>query len=67
MTLSLRMLLIVAGAVPPLIWLAVMYATALWYPDPDRPVQWPDPILLVGIVGWIVLYYRFVYKRLESP
>lgn len=63
MKFSLRTLLLVTTLIPPLIWWSVTTITALVRRDPYHPVQWPDPILLIGLAGWITVFYRFVHKR----
>jgi hypothetical protein len=62
MRFRLRTLMLLAAVVPPVVWLAC----ALWRPDPERPLKWPDPIGLIAVVTWLAVYYQCVHKRLRD-
>jgi hypothetical protein len=71
MKFSLRTLLLVTTVIPPLVWWCVTTIAALVRHDPEHPVQWPDPILLIALAGWGTVYYQFIHKwsarNIEPP
>lgn len=63
MKFSLRTLLLVTTVIPPLIWWIATTIAAVVRRDPEHPVQWPEPILLIGVIGWWAIFYSFIHKR----
>src|SRR5687768_4957368 len=53
MKFSLRTLLLTVTMLPPVIGFFVLH---VWRRDPDSPLQFPDPILMLGITGWLAAY-----------
>ena len=53
MKFSLRTLLLTVTMLPPAIGFFVLH---VWRQDSESPLRLPDPILVLGIVGWLVAY-----------
>ena len=63
MKFSLRTLLLTTTMVPPVIWyVVVVLLPAL---DSGETSNLPDPILAVGILGWVVLYIHLLRRELR--
>lgn len=59
MRYRLSTLLILLGIAPPVIWLLVAMAGS---PNSSFP-ELNDPIMLIGALGWLALFARFVLLR----
>ena len=59
MRYRLSTLLILLGIAPPVIWLLAALAGS---PRSSFP-ELNDPIMLIGALGWLVLFTRFVLLR----
>jgi hypothetical protein len=63
MRYRLSTLLILLGIAPPLIWLAAALAGS---PRSSFP-ELNDPIMVIGALGWVVLFARFVLLKRREP
>ena len=63
MKFSLRTLLLTVTMLPPVIGFFVLH---VWRGDSESPLRLPDPILMLGIVGWLVAYAVLVREPSEE-
>jgi hypothetical protein len=63
MRYRLRTLMRVAATVPPAIWL---FVKVVRHSDDEAPEPILDPLVLLGVVSWIAIYYHLVHKRLSK-
>ena len=69
MKFSLRTLLLTVTMLPPVIGFFVLHVWRGGRNDlghPESPLQFPDPILMLGIVGWLVAYAVLVREPSEE-
>jgi hypothetical protein len=63
MKFSLRTLLLTTTMLPPVIWYAVVVLLPALLSGETSEL--PDPILAVGILGWVVLYIYLLRRELR--
>ena len=64
MQFSLRTLVLVTAIVPALVGYVAMSIRRKY--DGSLIVEWPDPLLVFGIICWVGIWAHFIYGRTPS-
>jgi hypothetical protein len=61
MRYSLRTLLLATALVPAAVGYVSMSFRRKY--DGELVIEWPDPLLTLGIVAWVAIWAHFIYGR----